>query len=200
MKVLLVFVALVLAGCSEPSVPTHIGCQALSETQKAQLASQLADAARLAGSSDGAILEVSVLDQAWGTWRESLPSNADRIAKDIEAFGAAFGELLVRDVGFEWLHCTDDFGSGLAVVALRGAGDATIFPSDFVAKRHESGEGPSSPVRSCKFEEPSMTCRPSGRQRRRLTKCSSRNRFRSSFGCNGSSSHHLVSECAACSL
>jgi hypothetical protein len=107
-----------------------------------QLASQFADASRLASQPDGGALDASDLDLAWAAWRKSLPSDSDRIAQDLDAFGAAFGELLVHDLGFEWLHCTDDYGSGLAVVALRGSGDLTIFPSDFVAKRHDRAEGP----------------------------------------------------------
>lgn len=133
---------MILAGASEASMPMQLQCEILTETQAAQLASSLVEARRLVGPDHGAVLDGASLDGAWRAWRASLLRDNAGVSKAIEAFGAAFGEILVRDQGFEWLHCKDDFGSGLAVVALRGAGDITIFPSDFVAKRHERGEGP----------------------------------------------------------
>jgi hypothetical protein len=141
-KRLLIAAAFVISGCSEPSAPTHIECERLSESQKSAIAVNLAEARRLVGSDDEGVLESSDLDRAWAVWSASPPHDREQVRRNLEAFGIAFGELLVKKQGFEWLHCTDDFGSGLAVVALRGAGDATIFPSDFVAKRHERSEGP----------------------------------------------------------
>jgi hypothetical protein len=54
--------------------------------------------------------------------------------------GVALGSWLVQELGFRWAVATDEFGTDLAVVARRGRGDVTIYPTDFVSKRLERGE------------------------------------------------------------
>ena len=58
----------------------------------------------------------------------------------INAFGAAFGHILVRDHEFQWLIAEDSYGTDLAVVALRGTADVTVFPADLIAKRYATRE------------------------------------------------------------
>lgn len=54
----------------------------------------------------------------------------------INAFGAALGHILVRDHGFQWLIAEDSQGTDLAIVALRGTADVTVFPANLIAKRY----------------------------------------------------------------
>ena len=85
-------------------------------------------------------LSLGVLDQAFGLFL------ADHQARDanaaIMAVGTAFGDSLVKELGFGWMIATDDYGTELAVLARPGRGDVTIFPNDFVSKRYERGETP----------------------------------------------------------
>lgn len=67
------------------------------------------------------------------------PSDADAV---VQAVGAAFGDRLVGDLGFQWVIATDTYGTDLAVLARPGRGDVAIFPAEFVAKRYERREAP----------------------------------------------------------
>ena len=64
----------------------------------------------------------------------------ERVNEVVLTVGAAFGEHLVRELGFEWCIATDDWGTDIAVRARPGCGDVTIFPTDYVAKRWERKE------------------------------------------------------------
>jgi hypothetical protein len=57
------------------------------------------------------------------------------VGSDVEAFGAAFGEYLVKEHGMMWVTVTDEFGSAKAV---RHAESSTMaFPVDSVGKRYD---------------------------------------------------------------
>jgi hypothetical protein len=55
----------------------------------------------------------------------------------INLVGLAFGQLLVERFGLEWVALSDEHGTEIAV---RGPSDFTVFPTNFVAKRYESGD------------------------------------------------------------
>jgi hypothetical protein len=51
--------------------------------------------------------------------------------------GAAFGEILVQNLGFRWVSLRRGEASEVAVHALPGAGDVLISPRGFVAAQLE---------------------------------------------------------------
>ncbi len=74
-----------------------------------------------------------------------MASNApeDRHVNDVlECVGVAFGAHLVRQLGFTWCVCTDEWGTDIAVRASPDRADVTIVPVDFVAKRWDRREAP----------------------------------------------------------
>lgn len=66
----------------------------------------------------------------------------DEVNELLNAVGVALGSELVERLEFDWVIGADDYGTGLAVLARPGRGDAAIFPQDFVAKRYERREAP----------------------------------------------------------
>ena len=82
----------------------------------------------------GLELTPETLDDLWASvLREPLgdPNPA------INTVGLALGQLLVERFGLDWVALTDEHGTE---VALRGPSNFTVFPTNFVAKRYESGE------------------------------------------------------------
>jgi hypothetical protein len=73
------------------------------------------------------------LDKLWRTIRDE-PADPNEA---INCVGLAFGQLLVDRFGLAWVALTDEYGTEIAV---RGPSDFTVFPTNFVAKRYESGE------------------------------------------------------------
>jgi hypothetical protein len=74
------------------------------------------------------------LDELWATLR------ADEIGDpnaSINLVGLAFGQMLVDRFPLDWVALTDEHGTE---IALRGQSDFTVFPTNFVAKRYESGD------------------------------------------------------------
>ena len=113
--------------------------ESLSDAERSWLFDQLTKAAVFAndcGSADLPSLES--LDDAFDAFVR-LGDAVD--ANDVVlAVGAAFGEHLVRTMGFRWGIATDDYGTDIAVLARPDRGDITIFPVNFVAKRWERRE------------------------------------------------------------
>ncbi len=118
----------------------------LSTAELRTLQSQRTDARILAtaltASSSPDALDATDLDDTWSAWINDRPTDREELLRDINAMGAAFGDILVRELGFQWQYCKDAYGEGPCVVTLRGRGDVTIFPADFVAKRHDRNESP----------------------------------------------------------
>lgn len=115
--------------------------QDLNPGEFAWIAEQLARATEFAGGKAGDELPtLAQFDVAFARFVESDPSSDERANAVVLMLGAVLGTHLVSTLGFEWVIATDDHGTDLAVVAMRGRGDVTLFPSDFVAKRWERRE------------------------------------------------------------
>ncbi|WP_144996206.1 DUF3806 domain-containing protein [Polystyrenella longa] len=56
----------------------------------------------------------------------------------INAFGIAFGQCLIEELGFDWVVASDEHGTEMAV--HRKQNDAVVFPLNLVAKRYVNGE------------------------------------------------------------
>jgi hypothetical protein len=113
--------------------------QTLTPSKQLWLGDQLREAARFA-RQDGALPSLEELDAAFAKFIGHSEAANEQANSVVLCVGAAFGEHLVRLLGFEWVIATDDWGTDIAVVARRGRGDVTIFPADFVAKRWERRE------------------------------------------------------------
>ena len=85
-------------------------------------------------------LKPSALDLAFSRFLTSEQSALGGSIDIVTAIGVAFGKNLVDRLGFAWVIATDDYGTGLAVLGRPGRGDVTVFPIEFVAKRHERQE------------------------------------------------------------
>ena len=115
--------------------------QDLNPGEVAWLADQLARAIEFAGGKAGGELPtLAQFDAAFTSFVETDPAGNERANAIVLLLGAALGTHLVRTLGFEWVIATDEYGPDLAVVARRGRGDITLFPSNFVAKRWERRE------------------------------------------------------------
>lgn len=80
------------------------------------------------------------LDRAYSSWSRTVTDDTDEVNEVINVVGLAFGDILVRELGFKWVVSTDDCGTELAILALPGRGDFMVHPADFVAKRWERDE------------------------------------------------------------
>jgi hypothetical protein len=115
--------------------------QDLNPGEVSWVADQLGRAIEFAGGkADGPLPTLAQFDAAFTRFVESDPLANERANAVVLMLGAALGTHLVQTLGFEWVIATDDYGTDLAVVARRGRGDITLFPSDFVAKRWERRE------------------------------------------------------------
>ena len=85
-------------------------------------------------------LRLETLDRAWDVWLDSGKSHTDLVNEHLNAFGIAFGHLLVESGIFNWCIVTDEWGTDLGIRALPSRGDVSIVPVDFVAKRWERHE------------------------------------------------------------
>ena len=113
----------------------------LTEAETLWLERQLRDASAFVGESDNANLpSLQSLDVAFERFVAVGVAANERANSVVLCVGAAFGEHLVRTLGFEWCICTDDWGTDIAVRARPHRGDVTVYPTDFVAKRWERKE------------------------------------------------------------
>jgi hypothetical protein len=85
-------------------------------------------------------IRLEALDRAWSIWMASDENDNEQINKHINAFGVAFGHLLVDSGVFCWAIVSDDFGTDLGLRALPNRGDVSVVPANFVAKRWERKE------------------------------------------------------------
>ena len=85
-------------------------------------------------------LRLEALDRAWDVWIASEETDTNLINGYLNAFGIAFGHLLVESGIFDWCIVTDEWGTDLGVRALPSRGDVSIVPVNFVAKRWEKHE------------------------------------------------------------
>lgn len=113
----------------------------LSEAEAAWLADQNRFASMFVGQTpNDSLPSLQALDDAFAKFT-ARGSQANEDANAIVlCVGVAFGEHLVRSLGFEWCICTDEWGTDIAVRARPGRGDCTVFPTNFVAKRWERKE------------------------------------------------------------
>ena len=113
----------------------------LTEAETTWLKDQLRCATAFVGdASTDQLPPLTSLDEAFARF-VALGDAANAEANGIVlCVGAAFGEHLVRDLGFQWGIATDDWGTDIAVLARPGRGDCTVYPTDFVAKRWERRE------------------------------------------------------------
>jgi hypothetical protein len=113
----------------------------LSAREQQWLTEQLQLAAIFAGSPDGEDLpSLQSLDKAWADFIATGSAANERANGVVLCTGVAFGEHVVRKLGFVWCIATDDWGTDIAVLARPGRGDITIFPTDYVSKRWEQKE------------------------------------------------------------
>jgi Domain of unknown function (DUF3806) len=68
------------------------------------------------------------------------PEEDDLLSAMLGGVTVGFGDLLVKRAGFQWCVAKDEWGTSLAVVALRGTANVVIVPESFVAKRWERKE------------------------------------------------------------
>lgn len=108
-----------------------------ADAERAWIQAQLAAARELTGSPGDTLPSLAELDRAFA---EGLTGSVEEVNAVINAIGIAFGEHLVQRSAFEWVIATGEYGTDLAILAFPGAGDVTVFPANFVAKRWESGQ------------------------------------------------------------
>jgi hypothetical protein len=70
-------------------------------------------------------------------WARLLAAEVDDPNESINLVGLAFGQMLADRFPLDWVALSDEHGTE---IALRGPSDFTVFPTNFVAKRYESGE------------------------------------------------------------
>lgn len=88
----------------------------------------------------GAKIDAGLLDRLWTAWMAAEPDDNETTANFLQAFGVAFGQLLVDEIGFEWAIFTDESGTGIAVHAPSATSNTCIVPIDFVLTQYENGE------------------------------------------------------------
>ena len=79
-------------------------------------------------------LSPETLDVFWAALLRDEPADPNPA---INIVGLAFGQLLVDGLGLSWVALTDEQGTEIAV---RGRGNFTVFPTNFIAKRYERRE------------------------------------------------------------
>jgi hypothetical protein len=82
------------------------------------------------------------IDELYAGWFEEWTAKPEEDREDpnpmINAFGLAFGQVLVDELGLDWAVVTDKYGTEIAVHGQPG--DLLVFPPNLVAKRFERGE------------------------------------------------------------
>ncbi len=103
----------------------------LNDAEREWVAAHVAAARRALGEAE---LSPTALDELWEQTRGTEPSEQnDRV----NVVGLALGQHLVDRFGLECAVFSDEQGTEIAV---RGPSDFTVFPTNFVAKRYETGE------------------------------------------------------------
>jgi hypothetical protein len=122
---------------SRRATETEERVQPLNPAESAWVAENV-DAARAAlehaGIDPAGTVSAEALDRLWPRLLAASPDDPNG---PINMVGLALGQLLVDRFGLEWVVLSDRDGTEIAV---RGPSDATVFPTNFVAKRYETGE------------------------------------------------------------
>ncbi len=92
--------------------------------------------AELAGGTRD--LEPSTLDVAYAAWFAQHDAEAEDPNSMINAFGIAFGQLLVDQLQLKWVVASDEQGTEMAVHGQPG--DILVYPPNLVAKRYTTRE------------------------------------------------------------
>jgi len=85
-------------------------------------------------------IRLETLDRAWSLWVADNEKDNRKVNEHINAFGIAFGQLLVDSGVFCWAIVSDDYGTDLGIRALPDKGDVSVVPANVVAKRWERKE------------------------------------------------------------
>ena len=87
----------------------------------------------------GGVAGPAKIDELYAGWFEEWAGQPDEDREDpnpmINAFGLAFGQVLVDELGLEWAVVTDEHGTEIAVHGKPH--DLIVFPPNLVAKRFE---------------------------------------------------------------
>jgi len=122
---------------SKPERDVQEQIDPLNDAERAWVAENV-DAAREAlresGLEGGGELTAESLDELWTLFQSQRAEDPNEA---INVVGLALGQLLVDRFGLDWVALTDEYGTE---VAVRGPSNFTVFPTNFVAKRYESGE------------------------------------------------------------
>ena len=118
--------------------------EALNEDEKLWISSCVVTAQNLAeqmsNDSHPTDLTPQLLDEIFTTCLELNLSETDQINMMINAVGISFGQLLVDQLGFQWVVVTDEYGCDMGCLALPGKGDVLVCPTHIVAKRWDTRE------------------------------------------------------------
>lgn len=116
--------------------------EAPNANELAWIADNVAKATELANKYGGdeatAPATLAGLDAVWVTLGTALRESGEDPNFFINMVGLAFGQYLVDTVGVAWVLATDEHGTEIAVHGQPG--DILVYPTNFVAKRWESGE------------------------------------------------------------
>jgi len=130
----------------EPRSSDELKIHDLAESQMAWLEHHRRELARRVrrqlGYDGDHPIPLGVLDEFWGGFIAAPPDSDDVLNAILNGVGVALGDHLVRTGKFEWIILADSYGVGLAVVALRGSGNVSTDPFNFVAKRWDRKETP----------------------------------------------------------
>jgi hypothetical protein len=88
------------------------------------------------GQGEGITLRA--LDAAFAAWLAQHDAAKEDPNPYINAFGIAFGQHFVDQLGFTWAVVRDEDGTEMAVHGITGGGDSFVYPPNFVAKRYMS--------------------------------------------------------------
>lgn len=102
----------------------------LNAAEQEWVATNVAEAKRMLDGN----LSPETLDDLWAALLRDEPADPNPA---INMVGLAFGQLLVEGLGLSWVALTDENGTEIAV---RGRGNFTVFPTNFIAKRYAERE------------------------------------------------------------
>jgi hypothetical protein len=83
-------------------------------------------------------LDASALDSAYAAWFNAHNAETEDPNPVINAFGMAFGQLLIDRLQLTWVVAADDQSTEMAVHGQPG--DILIYPANLVAKRYVQRE------------------------------------------------------------
>jgi hypothetical protein len=115
---------------SKPETSVTETVEPLNEAEQEWVATNVAEAKQLLEGN----LSPETLDDLWAALLREEPADPNPA---INMVGLAFGQLLVEGLGLSWVALTDEQGTEIAV---RGRGDFTVFPTNFIAKRYAGRE------------------------------------------------------------